>query len=112
MPDIKTAPGVEPSVEGADLQAVLAAAIDREFFHMAGGAPEMEHTTEAGPGELQLAWAVLNTPEMHAVGHFLYRMANGPSQVKMDHGRRQMQIWGLPESVIEWALSCAQPPAG
>lgn len=77
-------------------------AIAREFLLMQGGTPEM--TTSSSTGDMQLAWAVLATPEMQAIKAFITRMANGPSP-KMDRGKRQMEVWEIPESVIEWVLS-------
>lgn len=50
-----------------------------------------------------MADAILATPEMQEVREFISRMANGPSP-KMDGGRRQMEIWNLSETVIDWAL--------
>ena len=46
---------------------------------------------------------ILAMPEMQEVREFISRMANGPSP-KMDGGRRQMEIWNLSETVIDWAL--------
>jgi hypothetical protein len=50
-----------------------------------------------------MADAILAMPEMQEVREFISRMANGPSP-KMDGGRRQMEIWNLSETVIDWAL--------
>jgi hypothetical protein len=47
--------------------------------------------------------AILAMPEMQEIREFISRMANGPSP-KMDRGRRQMEIWNLSESVIDWVL--------
>jgi hypothetical protein len=48
--------------------------------------------------------AILAMPEMQAIKQFIVRQANGPSP-KMDLGKRQMEIWKVPESVIDWVLS-------
>jgi hypothetical protein len=50
-----------------------------------------------------MADAILAQREMQEVREFISRMANGPSP-KMDGGRRQMEIWNLSETVIDWAL--------
>lgn len=46
--------------------------------------------------------AVLDMAELKAVADVLYRLAEGGR--KMDHGRRQLEIWGVPESFIVWML--------
>lgn len=50
--------------------------------------------------------AILAMPEMQAIKQFISRMAN-PHAPKMDRGKRQMEVWGLPESVIDWVLGDA-----
>lgn len=40
--------------------------------------------------------------ELKAVADVLYRRADGAR--KMDNGRRQLEIWGVPESFIAWML--------
>ena len=66
----------------------------RDAIAAAGGDPN---------GRTVDAAAILTMPEMHEIKEFISRMANGPSP-KMDLGRRQMEIWGLSESIIDWVL--------
>jgi len=51
--------------------------------------------------------AILAMPEMEEIREFISRMANGPSP-KMDGGRRQMEVWNLSESVIDWVLGAGE----
>ena len=53
--------------------------------------------------------AVLDMPEIKTVADVLYRLANG--ERKMDHGRRQLEIWGVPDLFISWMLR-ETPKAG
>ena len=55
-----------------------------------------------GPSKA-IADDILAMPEMQEVREFISRMANGPSP-KMDGGRRQMEVWNLSETVIDWVL--------
>jgi hypothetical protein len=49
--------------------------------------------------------------DMQAIRQFIYHLANGRAP-KMDHGRRQMQVWKLPEHVVDWVLGADyEPPA-
>lgn len=67
-----------------------------------------EWNGEAHP-ERFAADAVLDMPEIKTVANVLYRLANG--ERKMDHGRRQLEIWGVPDLFISWMLR-ETPKAG
>ena len=64
---------------------------------------------EGDPNE-GFADAILAMPEMQAIKAFIDRMANGRYGPKMDKGRRQMEIWNLPESIVEWVLGGVEQP--
>lgn len=53
-------------------------------------------------GGMSTADAFLAMPEMQEIKEFISRMANGPSAAM--RGRRLLKVWGLSDSVIDWAL--------
>lgn len=53
-------------------------------------------------GGVSTADAFLAMPEMQEIKEFISRMANGPSAAM--RGRRLLKVWGLSDSVIDWAL--------